>query len=85
MELIDCPETSVSNYLTLHNNPEDRRFNLNHGLSLKSQMKANWIGHISNRNCLLRHTIVGKIEGTGRQKRTPIQLLDDLKERRKGN
>ena len=25
--------------------------------------KANWIGHILRRNCLLRHVIGGKIEG----------------------
>jgi len=26
-------------------------------------MKANWIGHILHRNCLLIHVIEGKIEG----------------------
>jgi hypothetical protein len=35
--------------------------------------KANWIGHILRRNCLLRHRIEGKIEGglevTGRRGR----------------
>jgi hypothetical protein len=25
--------------------------------------KANWIGHILRRNCLLQHVIEGKIEG----------------------
>jgi hypothetical protein len=25
--------------------------------------KANWIGHILRRNCLLKHVIEGKIEG----------------------
>jgi hypothetical protein len=27
------------------------------------QRKANWIGHILHRNCLLKHLIEGKIEG----------------------
>jgi hypothetical protein len=25
--------------------------------------KSNWIGHIFRRNCLLKHVIVGRIEG----------------------
>jgi hypothetical protein len=33
--------------------------------------KANWVGHILRRNCLLKHVIEGKIEGrievTGRR------------------
>jgi hypothetical protein len=48
--------------------------------------KANWIGHILRRNCLLRHVIEGKLEGrikvTGRRGRRRKQLLDDLEERR---
>ena len=28
--------------------------------------KANWIGHIVRRNCLLRHVIEGKIVGKNR-------------------
>jgi hypothetical protein len=28
-----------------------------------SKRKANWIGHILRRNCLLRHVIEGKIKG----------------------
>ena len=28
--------------------------------------KANWIGHILHRNCLLKHDVSGKIEGKGR-------------------
>jgi hypothetical protein len=31
--------------------------------------KANWIGHILRRNCLLRHFIEGKIEVTGKQRK----------------
>jgi hypothetical protein len=48
--------------------------------------KANWIGHILRRNCLLHRVIEGKIKGgidvTGRQGRGCRKLLDDLKERR---
>jgi len=48
--------------------------------------KANWIGHILRRNCLLQRVIGGKIqvetEVTGRQRRRCRKLLDDLKERR---
>jgi hypothetical protein len=47
--------------------------------------KANWIGHILRRNCLLRHAIEGNTEGriqlTGRRARRSKQLLDDLKEK----
>jgi hypothetical protein len=42
--------------------------------------KANWIGHILLRNCLLKHFIAGMIEGPGRWRRRPKQLLDNLKE-----
>jgi len=48
--------------------------------------KANWIGQVLRRNCLLQHFIEGKIQGgievTGRQGRRRRKLLDDLKERR---
>jgi hypothetical protein len=51
-----------------------------------SKRKANWIGHILRRNCLLRRVIEGKIkegiEVTGRRGRRRRKLLDDLKERR---
>ena len=50
-----------------------------------SKRKANWIGHILCRNCLLQRviegTIKGRIEVTGRC-RGCRKLLDDLKERR---
>jgi hypothetical protein len=46
--------------------------------------KANWIGHILRRNCLLQRVIEGKIKGgikvTGRRGRRRRKLLDDLKE-----
>ena len=48
--------------------------------------KANWIGHILRRNCLLQRVIEGKIQGgievTERRWRRRRKLLDDLKERR---
>jgi hypothetical protein len=48
--------------------------------------KANWIGHILRRNCLLQRVIEGKIQGgievTERQGIRRRKLLDDLKERR---
>ena len=48
--------------------------------------KANWIGHILHRNCLLKQVIEGKIKGeievTRRQERRSKKLLDDLKDRR---
>jgi hypothetical protein len=49
--------------------------------------KANWIGHILCRNCLLQRVIEGKIQGgievTGREGRRRRKLLDELKERRR--
>jgi hypothetical protein len=51
-----------------------------------SKRKANWIGHILRRNCLLHGVVEGKIKGerevTGRRGRRRKKILDDLKERR---
>jgi hypothetical protein len=48
--------------------------------------KANWIGHIWRRNCLLKHVTEGKIgrrvEVTGRRGKRRKQLLDDREEKR---
>jgi hypothetical protein len=48
--------------------------------------KANWIGHILVRNCLLKHVIEGKLEGgikmTVRRGKRRKQLLNGLKEKR---
>ena len=52
-----------------------------------SKRKANWIGHILRRNCLLQRVIEGKLKGgievTGRRGRRRRKLLDELKERRR--
>ena len=45
--------------------------------------KANWIGRILRRNCILKHIIEGKIGGIevmGRRGRRRKLLLNDLKE-----
>jgi hypothetical protein len=51
-----------------------------------SKRKANWIGQILRRNCLLQRVIEGKTKGgievTGRRGRRCRKLLDDLKERK---
>ena len=48
--------------------------------------KANWIGHILRRNCLLKQVVEGKIKGemevTRRRGRRRRKQLDDLKDRR---
>ena len=50
------------------------------------KQKANWIGHILCRNCLLKQVIEGMIKGemevTRRQGRRRKKILDDLKDRR---
>ena len=58
------------------------RLNILHEIGKR---KANWIGHILRRNCLLKRVTEGKIqegiEVTGRRGRRRKKLLDDLKER----
>jgi hypothetical protein len=48
------------------------------------RIKANWIGHILRRNCLLKHVfeeeMVGRIYVKGRRRRRRKHLLDDLEE-----
>jgi len=46
------------------------------------QRKANWIGHILHRNCLLKQVIEGKIKGEMEVARRRKKLLDDRKDRR---
>jgi hypothetical protein len=45
--------------------------------------KANWIGHILRRKCLLKQVIEGKIKGEMEVTRRRKKLLDDLKDRRR--
>ena len=51
-----------------------------------SKRKANWIGRILRRNCLLQQVIEGKLKGgievSERRGRRRRKLLDDLKGRR---
>jgi hypothetical protein len=72
----------VRNEEVLHKVKEER--NILHTIKRR---KANWIGHILRRNCLLKRVIEGKIKGriemTGRRGRRRKQLLDDLKEKRR--
>jgi hypothetical protein len=71
----------VRNEEVLHRVKEDR--NVIHTINRR---KANWIGHILCRNCLLKHVIErnieGRIEVTGRRGRRCKQLLNDLNETR---
>ena len=71
----------VRNEEVLHQDNEQR--NILHEIRKR---KANWIGHILRRNCLLKQVIEGKIkeeiQATRRQGRRRKKLLDDLKDRR---
>ena len=55
-------------------------------MSRNNKWKANWIGHILRRNCLLQRVIEGKRKGgiqvTERRGRRRRKLRGDLKERR---
>jgi hypothetical protein len=68
----------VRNEGVLHTVTEET--NILHTIKRK---KANGIGHILCRNCLLKHIIEGMMEGgielNGRQGRRCKQLLDNLK------
>jgi len=48
----------------------------------KTRRKTNWIGYILRKNCRLKHTTEGKIEGTRRRGGRRKQLLDYLTEKR---
>jgi len=71
----------VSREEALQRGKEER--NILHAIQRK---KANWMGHILRRSCLLKHVIEGKIEGrievTERGGRRHKQLPGDLREKR---
>jgi hypothetical protein len=62
-----------SNVNVLQRVKEDRSV-----LHTTKRRKANWIGHILRRNCLVKHVI----EGMGRRGRRRKQLLGGFKEER---
>ena len=68
----------VRNEGVLHRVKEERNI-----LRIIKRNKANWIGHILCRNCLLKLVVERMIEGTVRRGRTRKQLLGDLKEKRR--
>jgi hypothetical protein len=71
----------VRNVEVLHRVKEER--NIVHTIKRR---KANWIGQVSRRNCLLKQVIEvktkGRIGAMKKQQRRRKQLLDDLKEKR---
>jgi hypothetical protein len=69
---------SVNNEAVLHRVKEER--NILHTIRRR---KANWIGHILHRYCLLKHIIEGKIRETRRGGRKHKLILDDLNEARR--
>jgi hypothetical protein len=52
------PHSDLRNKEVLHRFKEER--NILHTITRR---RANWIGHILRRNCLLKHLIEGKIDG----------------------
>jgi hypothetical protein len=57
MEKISCAD-HLRNEEVLHGVKEERII-----LQSIKRSKADWIGHILRRNCLLKHVIKGKMEG----------------------
>jgi hypothetical protein len=58
----------------------DEQRNILHDIG---KWKANWIGHILRKNCLLKQVIEGKIKGEMEVTRRHKKLLDDLKDKRR--
>jgi hypothetical protein len=63
---------------------EDTYYNIHFVVKhvLAERRKVKWNGYILHLNCLVKHFIEGKIEGTGRQGKRRKLILDDLKEMR---
>ena len=82
IEIFRSPKPWIDMTITIFLRVNEQR-NILHEIR---KQKANWIGHILCRNCLLNQVIEGKIKGQmevtrrwGRRRRKP---LDDLKDRR---
>ena len=76
MEKIKWPEKVINQHVLVR--IEEKRTLINNIL----RRKANWIGHILRRNCLLQDAIEGQmteVKGVGRIR---TQFLDDLRNRR---
>jgi hypothetical protein len=72
---------------TDHVRNEEILYRINKGRNILhtiTRRKADWIGHVLSKNCLLKHFIEGKTEGgievTRGQGRRHKQLLDDFRE-----
>ena len=76
-----CVRLYILQFIYLTYIPKQRNF-----LHEIRKRKANWIGHILRRNCLLKQVIErkkkGEMEVTRRRGRRRKKLLDDLKDRR---
>jgi hypothetical protein len=86
-KLLRCCHNSYNLFLVI--DKLKRKYNFKCTLFILHEIrkrKANWIGHILRRNCLLQQVIEGKIKGqievTRRRGRMRKKLLDDLKARR---
>ena len=63
----------------LYHKTNNEQRNIQHEIRKR---KANWIGHIVRRNCLLKQVIEGEIKGEMLVTRRRKKLLDDLKDKR---
>jgi len=74
------PRSSIEDIKYFHQLSDNKERNIIHTVKRR---KANWIGHILRRNCLLKHVIGGKTDVNivmGGRVRRRKQLLDELKE-----